>query len=280
MLLRMSMSGDAHLSKRRPRIALASALLLCGTVAATAVEVADPAGALSSPPLVRVTFDDMGSSAAAATPASSGSLQVTTTVLTSGGATLGVAADSSGSTTGHAAQFPGYDTTTPYQRAAVSVVSSSGDPLSPGDADFEFGADFALDTPNQGISADNGNNLVQRGFFNEPAQYKLQLDGGHVSCRVRGAAGATTVKSRLAVTAGRWYSASCARTGSTVTLRVQAKDGSTGQTITVSQATGSVQMASAAIPLTIGGKVNASGHLVVNNSDQFNGRVDNVYFGY
>jgi hypothetical protein len=162
------------------------------------------------------------------------------------------------------------------------VVSSSSteDPLSPGDADFELGADFALDATNQGVSADNGNNLVQRGFFNQVAQYKLQVDGGHVSCRVRGAAGAATVKSRLAVTAGRWYSASCARVGSTVTLRVQTKDGSTSATTSVSQATGSVQMASATVPLTIGGKVTASGHLVVDNSDQFNGRVDNVYFDH
>ena len=277
MILGMLRSGDEHSSMRGPRIALASALLLCGALAATTVLAVAPAGAASDPALVRLTFDDVGKTVA---PASSGSLAVRTTVLTSGGATLGTAADSSGSADGQAAQFPAYDTTTPYQRAAVSVVATSGDPLSPGDADFEFGADFTLDAANQGISADNGNNLVQRGFFNEPAQYKLQVDGGHVSCRVRGAGGTTTVKSKLAVTAGRWYTASCARTGSTVTLHVQTKDGSTGSTVAVSHATGSVTMAKAAIPLTIGGKVNASGHLVVDNSDQFNGRVDNVYFGY
>jgi hypothetical protein len=65
-----------------------------------------------------------------------------------------------------------------------------GRPAQPGSRDFEFGAGFSLDTKSTGDHADNGDNLIQRGLFGDKAQYKIQVDKGKVSCRIKGSGGA------------------------------------------------------------------------------------------
>jgi len=199
-------------------------------------------------------------------------LPVTTAVLTANGGTL--TAGSQGS-----AKFPRLDDTSPAQRAVVTVTSRDNtDPLSPGTDDFTFGAEFWLNYESDGVSLDNGNNLVQRGLYADPAQYKVQVDHDHVSCRVAGSDGAVVAKSAVVVDPHTWYRTTCARSGDRLQLTVLDEAAGTLTRTTVSGPIGSVDPGAASVPLAIGGKVTSSGTLVIGSSDQFNGLVDDVFY--
>jgi hypothetical protein len=272
----MSLPVPVRPAVHRPRLVLG--VFLAALLLAAAAPL-PTARASVTQPLVFLDFHELSSGGA---PASTGSLPVSTSVLTAGGGAIAAAPDPAavdGVADGSAsADLPDYDSTSPYQRAGVAVLSQdASDPLSPGAANFEFGADFTVDAKSEGTTADNGNNLVQRGLYADRAQYKLQVDHGHVSCRVKGTSGAPIVASKLTLVPNAWYSASCARVGSALTLRVQPRGGAVEETTLVKPA-GTVKMASPSIRLAIGCKLSAAGNLVISNSDQFNGHVDNVYY--
>ncbi|HXH57210.1 LamG domain-containing protein, partial [Iamia sp.] len=146
---------------------------------------------------------------------------------------------------------------------------------------FEFGADVVLDaTSESGAvgSTDNGDNLVQRGLFDDLSQYKLQLDARRPSCRVKGSVGAVFVTASMSVQPGRWYRVRCVRDGSTVSIAVTtwADDGTpTVVTRSATGPTGDMAPSRPTVPLSIGGKLSASGESVT-STDQLNGVVDNV----
>jgi hypothetical protein len=207
---------------------------------------------------------------------SSGSAPVSTSIASSGGGT--VFATSRGS--GQAARMEPFDPGTPAELAVVVArPEGTGDPLAPRSGDFAFGAYFNLDARSEGSSVDNGNNLVQRGLYRDDAQYKLQVDAGRVSCRVSGAAGALEVRASTAVKTGVWYSVRCVRNSSVVQLVLVelADSGSVRQSWSRSGPTGDLRF-SARPPLSAGGKVSSRGAVVKESADQFNGRVDNVFF--
>jgi hypothetical protein len=155
------------------------------------------------------------------------------------------------------------------------VVATEAASLSPGDRDFEFGAAFELDPESSGSEADNGDNLLQRGSFNDPGQYKIQLDHGVPSCRVAGDAGVLFVEADEAVDPGAWYSVSCRRAGDEVTLTVTPyADQDDGESWRATGPTGTVPFGDQ--PLSVGGKVDPSGTPVA-SADQFNGAVDDVF---
>jgi hypothetical protein len=242
-------------------------VLVCVPLLLTAAAVTAPsatARAVSDQPLVFLGFDGSGST---------GTLPVTTAVTSSGGGAI----ESADGVDGSAADFPAWDgSSAPYERVAVTVRSNDpSDPLSPGLRDFSFGASFSLDAKTQGGN-DNGNNLVQRGLYDDPAQYKLQIDEGHVSCRIEGSRGAPFVKSRTAVDRNTWYTATCSRIDGVMTLTVQPVGGEAESASTRSTA-GSVDMGSSSVPLAVGAKVSPSGTVVAGNADQFNGLVDDVF---
>jgi Laminin G domain len=262
----MPFSEDTSPLITRSRLALVCVPLLVGSAAvATSPGTAQAA---TDQPLVFLGFDDPGADA----PASTGTLPVVTEVSTLGGGALGSADGVHGS----AADFPAWDgSTSPYKRVAVTVRSKdSSDPLSPGVRGFSFGADFNLDPRTEGGN-DNGNNLVQRGLYGDPAQYKLQIDAGHVSCRIRGSRGTTFLRSSTTIDPGTWYSATCSRADGDVRLTVRPHGGDADSTSTPSSA-GSVDMGSSSVPLSVGAKVTESGTVVAGNADQFNGRIDDV----
>jgi hypothetical protein len=162
--------------------------------------------------------------------------------------------------------------------AVMSAVDQQGqDDLSPGTARFRFGADFTLDAQSQGSSVDNGNNLIQRGSFRAAMQYKVEIDGRRPGCRVKGSAGAVSVRSPREVTPDTWYRVKCLREGPTVTLRVVRLADHTAWTYRRSGPIGSVQTPRRSLPLSVGGKVNARGGIATSSSDQFNGRIDNAF---
>lgn len=155
----------------------------------------------------------------------------------------------------------------------LAIRVEEGSSLDPGREDFSFGADVMLDPGGDG----DGDNVIQRGLFEDTGQYKLQLDSRHVSCTVKGAAGRVLVKTDDPVESGVWYRIACRRTGEIVGLGVRRLD--TGATVTVSEegTIGDVRSQRATAPLTVGGKLTASGEIAAGDPDQLNGAVDNVW---
>ncbi len=201
-----------------------------------------------------------------------GSNPVNVLVSTSGSATVESVEGPDG---GRAVRFPAYPAAA--TAPAVALVATADDPsaLGPLDRDFEFGATFRLDPESSGSDVDNGDNLVQRGSFSDPGQFKIQLDHGVPSCRVAGDGGEVFVEAAEAVEPDVWYAVSCERVGSEVSLTLTPYDepddaeswSATGPTGTLAFETQ---------PLSIGGKVSPDG-VPVASADQFNGAVDDVF---
>jgi hypothetical protein len=165
---------------------------------------------------------------------------------------------------------------------AVLKVTSLGDidPFSPLDRNFRFGADLSMDDVTTGTPLDNGDNVIQRGLFGGSSQYKIQVDGGRLSCRVAGLSGEVLVRVPDRMTPRDWYRVRCTRRDDTVTLQVRKlARGASHDWTTVSQTgpVGAVIMPSRA-PLSIGGKLEGDGTIPRSSTDQFNGRLDSVGF--
>jgi len=248
---------------------LALVVMVCGVPGSARAEVAARS----------LTMAVVGTPGTIATGASQFSIggdtavKVTVPTISGGKATVVDGPDSST----RALQFPPYVSSGTYPRAVVGVTPTTGDALSPGDSDFEYGAVFRVNTTSSTRSIDNGDNLFQRGLYNDPSQFKLQLDHGYPSCRVRGSGGQVFVSSPSKVTSGAWYRVTCSRIGSKVTVQ-WAPYGSTAAPVTAT-ATGSSGTLSfpATTPASIGGKLNPSGTIVSSSTDQFNGAVANVW---
>ncbi len=191
-------------------------------------------------------------------------------VRTNGAARLEVVPGRGGE--GHAIRFPAYTGDAGAPAAVVVVTDDGQGALDPGSGEFSFGATFRLDEDSQGSAADDGNNLLQRGTFDSPGQYKLQIDGGVPSCRVQGEEGEVVVEAEEQVEPGAWYSVSCTRTDTGLTLEVEGEEGD--GTWRADGETGEVSVTE--LPLTIGGKAGPDGTPVA-SADQFNGVVDDVF---
>ncbi|KUG57099.1 hypothetical protein AVL62_15000 [Serinicoccus chungangensis] len=203
-----------------------------------------------------------------------GTLPVTVDVAKLDGGTARVDRDRAGDV---AVRLPAFQQGSSMPRAVVRVrhQARSGDPLAPGTKDFAFGASFNLDRVSTGSKIDNGNNIMQRGTWGE-SQYKLQVDDDRLTCRVSGSRGAVFVRSWVTVQPGRWYDATCERSGTAVTLTVTehlAGDKTRIGTSTGRGATGHLSWSNRSTPLSIGGKLTASGQVVKGSTDQFNGVV-------
>ena len=115
---------------------------------------------------------------------------------------------------GHAARFPAYTGTEPSPEALIVAKAKEAGALDPLDQDFRFGASFMLDAESSGSKADNGDNLVQRGSFASPGQFKIQIDHEVPSCRILGDEGEVFVKAGMAISPEVWYAVTCQRAGS------------------------------------------------------------------
>jgi len=177
----------------------------------------------------------------------------------------------------NAVQFPSYVRSGTYPRAVVRLLQSSGDALSPGASDFEYGAVFRLNAVSSGRSADNGNNLFQRGLYADRAQFKLQIDSGYPSCLVKGSTGRVFAKSNVKLAPDTWYRATCSRIGSRVAVAVTRYGAASTVSRSVGGSIGTLTFGSS-VRASIGGKLSNSGALV-SSTDQFNGAVASVWVG-
>lgn len=250
-------------------LVLAGGLAACGSASENPATV--PSKTPAPPPSLLLDFE-VGPSVGEAVDAvsNSGSGDVGVVVAASGTAEVESVEGPDG---GQAVRFPAY-TGEAAAPAAVLVVTATGDAISPLDRDFEFGATFQLDAESSGSAVDDGDNLLQRGNFSDPGQFKIQLDHGVPSCRIVGDAGEMFVEAQEPVKPGAWYAVSCAREGSEVSLTVTPYDQEDQEPSRATGPTGNIALL--AQPLSVGGKVSPQG-VPVASADQFNGAVDNVF---
>jgi hypothetical protein len=241
----------------------------------------------STPPgsTLRITFAGTpGARLTAADVRVAGDIPVTVTLASSHGGTIkthDVDAEGVGS---RAARFPRLDPTREAGASAVLVSSrGSDDELDPGDRAFSYGATVRLDKRSESDaagSADNGNNVLQKGLFLDPTQYKLQVDHGFASCRVAGSAGTLTVRSRVAIQPAVWYRLACARTQDSLTIAVHELTTKGSEIVDHQVArgvTGRISPEEGSTYLSLGAKVIASGAIPASSTDQFNGLVGSVF---
>lgn len=232
--------------------------------------------------LIRLSFDEAPPAGGTYTSFTNrGSAAVAISVASRHGGTLGAGAGRDGAGGNGAVRFPAHSAATDAPRAVIRVVPEGQEVLDPGAGRFEFGADVVLDATSESgavDSTDNGDNLVQRGLFDDVSQYKVQLDARRPSCRVKGTAGAVFVTAPVTAEPGRWYRVRCVRDGSTVSIAVTtwADDGTpTVVSRSATGPTGDMAPSRPTVPLSVGGKLSAHGEPVT-STDQLNGLVDNV----
>jgi hypothetical protein len=182
-----------------------------------------------------------------------------------------------------AVRFPAFGKTDPGYAILRVVNIGDYDVLRPNEQDFTFGADFVLDEESDGSSSDNGDNLVQRGLYESPSQFKIQVDHGRVSCGVRGMSDDVLVTAKRRVEPGQWYRARCTRQGDTVTLQVDevGPDGVVGDEPWASEEETAVLgpvILPKDTPLSVGGKLAEDGSMFPASTDQFNGAVARVFY--
>lgn len=196
-----------------------------------------------------------------------------------------------------AGSFPEYsdrDDAADFAAIVVTPAATANVPLyAPQQKDFTFGADVLINrgTPSSDARrADNGNNVVQRGLAGDD-QYKIQLDAhsnGFVpACVLREGGFAEVEAEGEPIEAGQWHRLRCTRYVEagveTVALVVTGLGSGGAERVYVSESQRVTDLdfalvtAQKPIPLSVGGKVKADGRLFADASDQFNGRIDNVY---
>lgn len=206
-----------------------------------------------------------------------GTAPVDISVVTQGGGRLTWTPGRNG---GAAVRTPVYAEQGPVPAAAIVVRTDPtvSDPLDPGPRDLVVGVDFRADPATAGRPEDDGDNLVQRGRFGDPAQLKIQLDHGVPSCRLAGTLGEIVVAGDQPVEPGRWYRLTCTRTAGSVRLRLADLEGTTEpREWTAAGDPGEIVFAH--VPLSIGAKVTARGRIpdsTGDSTDQFHGTIDRV----
>lgn len=159
---------------------------------------------------------------------------------------------------GRAARFPD-ECQTPrcaQPTAVLRVTRAQG--LNPGDAPFSFGATVNVRQLTQGA------NVLQKGHFNDPVQWKLQVDKGVPSCVVKDGRRRVIVVAHIELETGQWYNLECQKGDGYVALRVNGRE----------RKRKNVRLGpvSTDAPLHIGAK-GAGAY----NNDQFHGLLDNIF---
>ena len=258
-----------------------AARLAVGALGAAALLVGPlpPAGAAKSDE-VWITFNNTQGGQEITSVRNSGRVRIRQWVLTENGGVL--VARTSSRTGGRAADYPAFDDSADGPRAVVAVRNrGTRDRLSPRSRRFAFGADVRIDATSAGGSYDDGNNVVQRGLYAKGSQFKIEVEGRRPACRVSGRSGAVTVTASSQLVADDWYRIACRRlvrpNGHRVELTVDplSTDAATVTARSRLRRIGRLRF-SRRVPISVGGKVDSSLD-IQDASDQFNGRIDNVF---
>jgi hypothetical protein len=145
----------------------------------------------------------------------------------------------------------------------VIVRASASNDENPGQADFAIGVDLLV-APEDG---EVDQNVMQKGNFDDEAQWKIQIGaGGQGQCvfRVPGQEDALLLESEASVVDGAWHTVRCLRVSSELSIDVDGARSSTGISSDASF--------SNPRPLLMGGRDTGA------ENDQFHGTVDNATF--
>ncbi|MCW3839793.1 hypothetical protein ONA70_06750 [Micromonospora yasonensis] len=155
-----------------------------------------------------------------------------------------------------------------FPAAGSAIVQVPDAPnLNPGTGDFTVSALVKVTS----AQVTTGANLVQKGLFADPAQWKLQLDGGKPGCRIKGtdanglALPEVLLGSDVSIADQGWKFVQCKRRGDVLTLLVG--------TETVDTKGGASMNITSTAKVNIGAKGTG-----LTNNDQFRGELDNVVF--
>jgi hypothetical protein len=160
--------------------------------------------------------------------------------------------------TGHAARFPNL-CPRPDCRQPTAVIEVDGArQLDPAGASFAFGAAVNV----KQLSA--GANVLQKGHFADPVQWKLQVDNGFPSCVIHDGRRRVIVRSPVELAPRQWYDLECRKDRGFVAILVNGSERARGKT--------QLGPLSSRAPLFIGAK--GAGK---SNNDQFHGILDNVF---
>ncbi|HSS68746.1 MAG TPA: hypothetical protein VLK34_09370 [Nocardioidaceae bacterium] len=280
--MRSARAGRASATAACLVLSLAAALSL-GGVSTVAHAAQEPARTPKAPPRqLELDIEQAAPVGGYTSFVNSGSAVLHISVVTDGGGALLDARPRIDPASDRAVRYPRYNSDPAAPHAVIQVVDRRGtDNLDPGLQPFRFGADFNLDALSEDAGPggrDNGDNLIQRGLFNQQAQYKIQLDHRIVTCRVKGSLGAVAVSSSVHPVPGTWYRVQCSRQDDQLTIVVTRWDDGVPTSLrqSVSGTIGVVSPVTRTVPVSIGGKLARQG--VINGaSDQFNGRIDNVF---
>jgi hypothetical protein len=273
------MSHSARWLHRATVVCSAWAAIVASGLVAVQPAVSAP-GPLADKRVLSMTFNDVVFKGTSTRFINAGTATLSISVASLSGGTIRERTGRLSPATNKAVRMPGFNPDATGPRAVIRVVDRTGpDNLNPGTGAFIFGADFMRDATSESAgSSDNGDNLIQRGLFGGASQYKIQIDHGEVSCRIKGTQGIVDVISPVAISAGRWYRVRCSRSGTTVSLAVS-RWTAAGVSVTTNTSstgpTGSLTPPTSTVPLSIGGKLRANGS-VLETTDQFNGRIDNT----
>lgn len=198
----------------------------------------------------------------------SGTAPLQTSIVTRNGGRVRLAPGEPGA----AARFPGFIGADDAPAAALVLRPAGGrDVLEPGKRDFAFGARFRLDDEHGGA----GNPLMQRGRFDDEAQYQIQIDRGVPRCRILGSDGEAVVELDEPVATEQWVGIECRRRGDRVDLILTDPEGASLGAATVEQRTGAVRF-DHDTGLSVGAEVGDGGTLPA-STDQFHGLIDGVF---
>jgi hypothetical protein len=146
--------------------------------------------------------------------------------------------------------------------APISMGNSPHlDDLNPRSREFAVTAVFRV--PGDTSALRDTPNIVQKGFFGDAGQWKMQLKPkpGTIQCRFKGTLGAKLLTSPVPVDDAAWHTATCARSGSLLSVMV---DG------VATELTYNVGDISNRRPLRVGAKS------LTATTDQFTGSLDYV----
>ena len=161
------------------------------------------------------------------------------------------------------AAYPSVCSLEPCPNALIEINDAVN--LNPGKASFEWGATIEL----QRREATTGQNIIQKGTFDGPGQWKLQVDNaaGQPSCKISGFAGTrrrtARVVSSQSVADGHRHQVTCRRTSGKLDIIVDGVIRGSTSSVTLVMSNSS--------PVTIGARN------LEKNNDQFYGRLDDVF---
>jgi hypothetical protein len=266
------------MTPRFVRAALPAAVVLASVTAMLTA----PASAASKSDDVWVRFESAKPGHSIVRLANAGKAPVTVKIVRSNGGRL--VSRQARNTRSRVADFPAYAGGSSAPHAVIAVVNHKRDRLAPRNSPFSFGVDFKIDAA--AVAArDDGNNLMQRGYFGSPAQYKLQVDKGVIGCRIKGELGSVFLTGDTPVDAAKWYRVRCSLTPvadgpDNARLRISTL-GPKGRAHLLEDHAANVEIGRLtfpkARPLAIGGKIKDS-LLMPARVEQYNGLLDNVFF--